>query len=86
MDTADQVLIIEDSQQRRHDLSTIIEFMGYRTRAVSSAYWEDAIRESDKDGFCALFLGGFSPGRKFNAGHDCPHSELEWRGSRHPYR
>ncbi|WP_257281969.1 MULTISPECIES: sigma-54 dependent transcriptional regulator [unclassified Endozoicomonas] len=59
MDAADQVLIIEDSQQRRHDLGTIIEFMGYRTRAVSSAYWEDAIRESDKNGFCALFLGDF---------------------------
>ncbi|WP_422410606.1 MULTISPECIES: sigma-54 dependent transcriptional regulator [unclassified Endozoicomonas] len=59
MDAADQVLIIEDSQQRRHDLSTVIEFMGYRARAVSSAYWEDAISESSKDGFCALFLGDF---------------------------
>lgn len=59
METADQVLIIEDSQQRRHDLSTILEFMGYRTKAISAAYWEDAINESDKQAFSALFLGDF---------------------------
>ncbi len=59
MEAADQVLIIDDSQQRRHDLSTIIEFMGYHTKAISSAYWEDAINESDQHNFCALFLGDY---------------------------
>ncbi|MRI32403.1 sigma-54-dependent Fis family transcriptional regulator [Endozoicomonas sp. OPT23] len=59
MEAADQVLIIDDSQQRRHDLSTIIEFMGYHTKAISSAYWEDAISESDRHSFCALFLGDY---------------------------
>ncbi|MGI9276227.1 MAG: sigma-54 dependent transcriptional regulator [Endozoicomonas sp.] len=59
METADQVLIVEDSQQRRHDLSTILEFMGYRTRAVGAAYWEDAVSDVDRHSFCALFLGDF---------------------------
>lgn len=59
METVDQVLIIEDVQQRRHDLSTILEFMGYRTKAVGAAHWEDAVSEMSKSGFCALFLGDF---------------------------
>ncbi|MCW7554169.1 sigma-54 dependent transcriptional regulator [Endozoicomonas gorgoniicola] len=59
METVDQVLIIEDAQQRRHDLSTILEFMGYRTKAIGAAYWEEAVSDMDKGGFCALFLGDF---------------------------
>lgn len=43
METAEQVLIIEDAEQRRHDFSTILQFMGYHTVAIGAAYWEDAV-------------------------------------------
>ncbi len=59
METAEQVLIIEDAQQRRHDLSTILQFMGYQTVAIGAAYWEDAINAQSSSDFCALFLGDF---------------------------
>ncbi|MGB1270878.1 MAG: sigma-54-dependent Fis family transcriptional regulator, partial [Endozoicomonas sp.] len=59
METAEQVLIIEDAQQRRHDLSTILQFMGYRTVAIGAAYWEDAVSSQVPEEFCALFLGDF---------------------------
>ena len=59
METAEQVLIIEDAQQRRHDLSTILQFMGYRTVAIGAAYWEDAVSAESARDFCTLFLGDF---------------------------
>ena len=59
METAEQVLIIEDAQQRRHDFSTILQFMGYRTVAIGAAYWEDAVSAQSPSDFCALFLGDF---------------------------
>ncbi|OED41405.1 sigma-54-dependent Fis family transcriptional regulator [Endozoicomonas sp. (ex Bugula neritina AB1)] len=59
METAEQVLIIEDAQQRRHDFSTILQFMGYRTVAIGAAYWEDAISAQASNEFCVLFLGDF---------------------------
>lgn len=59
METAEQVLIIEDAQQRRHDLSTILQFMGYRIVAIGAAYWEDAVSSQVPEEFCALFLGDF---------------------------
>lgn len=60
MDTAEQVLIIEDAQQRRHDFSTILQFMGYQTVAIGSSYWEDAVSSQVPREFGALFLGQFS--------------------------
>ena len=60
METAEQVIIIEDAQQRRHDFSTILQFMGYRTVAIGSAYWEDAVSAHEPQGFSALFLGQFA--------------------------
>ena len=59
METAEQVLIIEDAETRRHDLSTILQFMGYRTVAISAVYWEDSVSEFIPESFAALFLGDF---------------------------
>ncbi len=59
MEIAEQVLIIEDAQQRRHDLSTILQFMGYRTVATGAADWEDAVSNLSSDEFCVLFLGDY---------------------------
>lgn len=59
METAEQVLIIEDAEQRRHDLSTIFQFMGYRTVAIGAVYWEDAVSAFPPETFSALFLGDF---------------------------
>lgn len=57
--TGEQVLIIEDAQTRRHDFSTILQFMGYHTVAIGSAYWEDAVSDYSPQSFSALFLGDF---------------------------
>ena len=59
METAEQVLIIEDAEQRRHDFSTILQFMGYHTVAIGAAYWEDAVSAFPPETFSALFLGDF---------------------------
>ena len=59
METAEQVLIIEDAEQRRHDLSTIMLFMGFEPIAIGAAYWEDSVREFPAESFNALFLGDF---------------------------
>lgn len=59
MKTAEQVLIIEDAGQRRHDISTILQFMGYRAVAIGAAYWEDAVSDFSPESFSVLFLGDF---------------------------
>lgn len=59
METAEQVLIIEDAEQRRHDFSTILQFMGYQTVAIGAVYWEDAVSAFPPETFSALFLGDF---------------------------
>lgn len=64
METANQVLIIDDAQQRRHDLSTVLRFMGYTPIATGAAYWESAISMHPPETFCALFLGDFQESEK----------------------
>lgn len=59
MEIAEQILIIEDAEQRRHDFSTILQFMGYQTVAIGAAYWEDAVSAFSPESFSALFLGDF---------------------------
>ncbi|USE38587.1 sigma-54 dependent transcriptional regulator [Endozoicomonas sp. SCSIO W0465] len=59
METAEQVLIIEDAEQRRHDLSTILQFMGYHPVAIGAAYWEDTVSAFPPETFSGLFLGDF---------------------------
>ena len=59
MHTGEQVLILEDAQARRRDFSTILQFMGYHTVAISAAYWEDAVSDYSPESFSALFLGDF---------------------------
>ena len=64
METANQVLIIDDAQQRRHDLSTVLRFMGYTPIATGAAYWESSISTHKPETFCALFLGDFQESEK----------------------
>ena len=64
METANQVLIIDDAQQRRHDLSTVLRFMGYTPVATGAAYWESSISVHKPETFCALFLGDFQESEK----------------------
>ena len=59
MQTGEQVLILEDAQTRRHDFSTILQFMGYHTVSIGAAYWEDAVSDYSPESFSALFLGDF---------------------------
>ncbi len=59
METADQVLIIDDAQQRRHDLSTVLHFMGYKPVTISAAYWEESISMHRPETFSTIFLGDF---------------------------
>ena len=59
METAKQILIIEDAEQRRHDLGIILHFLGYNTLAISSAYWEDSVSPFPPESISALFLGDF---------------------------
>ena len=60
METAEQVLIIEDARERRHDLCTILQFMGCRAIAIGSSGWENTVNSQSSTEYCALFLGGFS--------------------------
>lgn len=59
METADQVLIIDDARQRRHDLSTVLQFMGYKPITIGSAYWEESISMHRPETFSAILLGDF---------------------------
>ena len=59
METADQVLIIDDAQQRRHDLSTVLQFMGYKPITTGAAYWEESVSMYGSEAFNAIFLGDF---------------------------
>ncbi|MDD7805423.1 MAG: sigma-54 dependent transcriptional regulator [Endozoicomonas sp. (ex Botrylloides leachii)] len=64
METANQVLIIDDAQQRRHDLSTVLRFIGYTPIAIGAACWESSISVHKPETFCALFLGDFQESEK----------------------
>ncbi len=57
MEIANLVLIIDDAQQRRHDLSIVLQFMGYRPVATASRFWEEAVKMHPAEHFCAIFLG-----------------------------
>ncbi|MDP0562758.1 MAG: sigma-54 dependent transcriptional regulator [Candidatus Endonucleobacter sp. (ex Gigantidas childressi)] len=59
MGTLNHILIIDDAQQRSHDLSTILQFVGYKSIVTDAVRWEDFVGMHNPESFCAIFLGDF---------------------------
>ena len=64
MSEANYVLIIDDVESQRHDISVLVTFMGYHPIAISSSYWEDRLDDIHPSDFLALYLGSFTQAEK----------------------
>lgn len=57
-----RILLIDDNEKSRHDLGTILSFLGESTLIASSANWADrfASEHSSPEQFCAALIGNCS--------------------------
>lgn len=56
-----KVLVIDDAQQRRHDLKVLLDFLGETTLVTSSDTWSEAVCNEHKgEDYVAVFIGDFT--------------------------
>jgi sigma-54 specific flagellar transcriptional regulator A len=56
-----KVLVIDDSESRRHDLKVLLEFLSETVLTASSKNWHNQVQQEDKcDDYIAVFIGDFS--------------------------
>ncbi|MFO1387579.1 sigma-54-dependent transcriptional regulator [Cellvibrio sp.] len=56
-----KVLVIDDSESRRHDLKVLLEFLSETTLAASSKNWYELAQNENKgEDYIAVFVGDFS--------------------------
>ena len=46
MDQTSRILLIDDDEESRHDLETVLAFIGERTIPATSNYWQSPAMES----------------------------------------
>jgi len=51
------VLVVDDNEQRRHELSVILEFVGKTATQTGWEGWQQAFQDEDERGVMAVFLG-----------------------------
>ena len=52
-----QVLLIDDNQNRRHDMKVILDFVGEATFAAGSSDWRQVVGETPGEQFACAFIG-----------------------------
>ena len=53
-----KVLVIDDNQQRRHDLKVLLDFLGETTLAGTSCDWQEQVKEENHgEDYVAVFIG-----------------------------
>ncbi|CBL46746.1 Flagellar regulatory protein [gamma proteobacterium HdN1] len=52
-----KILLIDDEEQRRHDLRVILDFIGENTFATTSDSWRKAVEGEDPEEFCCVLIG-----------------------------
>jgi len=56
-----KVLVIDDNESRRHDLSVLLEFLGEATITANSKNWQDLVQSENKgEDYIAVFVGDFA--------------------------
>jgi len=56
-----KVLVIDDSESRRHDLKVLLEFLSETTLTSSSKTWQEFVQSENKgEDYIAVFIGDFS--------------------------
>lgn len=53
-----KILVIDDDENRRHELSIILDFMGESAVLADTTHWKEAFEDVDKEGVIAVFIGG----------------------------
>lgn len=60
-----KVLVIDDNQQRRHDLKILLDFLSESNILASSIDWHQAVAdEKDGEDYVAVFIGDFSASKQ----------------------
>jgi sigma-54 specific flagellar transcriptional regulator A len=60
-----KVLVIDDSESRRHDLKVLLEFLSETTLAASSKTWQELVQSENKgEDYVAVFIGDFSQSKQ----------------------
>lgn len=70
-----KVLVIDDDEQRRHNLKVILDFVGEVAVATSTSGWAEAVQSEDKENVGCLILGATSDVAKVIT------DVLEWEAS-----
>lgn len=55
-----KVLVIDDLQQRRHDLKTLLDFLGETTVISASDRWSEVAQEHPAEDYAVVFVGCFN--------------------------
>lgn len=60
-----KVLVIDDSESRRHDLKVLLEFLSETALTASSKTWQELVQSENKgEDYIAVFLGDFSQSKQ----------------------
>ena len=55
-----KVLVIDDSESRRHDLKVLLEFLSETTLTAGSKTWQQLVQSDNKsEEYTAVFIGDF---------------------------
>lgn len=56
-----KVLVIDDSESRRHDIKVLLEFLSETTLTADSQQWQDLVQSENKgEDYIAVFVGDFA--------------------------
>jgi sigma-54 dependent transcriptional regulator, flagellar regulatory protein len=56
-----KVLVIDDSESRRHDIKVLLEFLSETTLTADSKTWQDLVQSENKgEDYIAVFIGDFA--------------------------
>ncbi len=60
-----KVLVIDDSESRRHDLKVLLEFLSETTLTACSKTWQELVQSENKgEDYIAVFIGEFSQSKQ----------------------